>query len=715
MRGAGPSGVVRGSVRLAVLGLLAAAAGLAFAPAFGGRLDLGGGGGDMAPGLLVAAVLAGALAPALVVGAARGVGASAVLAAAAGLLVAIGAVVAVARPGTAVLAGPFRLLTSALPADPTGPTTAGVGLLVGFASLTASLLAAYSRHRALAVLPALGCLLAALAVDAGVGAPPTWYAAPVIVLVGATLAASRGPLRPGRVLAAAVVVAAGALVASAFAPHLPAVDARSADARNLVAPPLRPRNATDPMQQYPAFARGVETVRLQGTSSRRVPRLTLVTLPDFTGRTWTGDARFRRAGRVLQATPPRHPVTVDVTATNPRALSWLVRPDRPTALDRGDLGVDETTGDIVVPGGVAYPTRYRISGGTETTPTPVLAADHAVRRSGPVSSASGVAVPAAVTAFARRSGRGPDSVRLQGLQNLLRTDDFFVDDTDRAPSGSGYFQIQTLLQAKGRHLGTSEQYASAFAVMARALGYESRLVLGFAPRYAKSGRQFTISGADVQAWPQVRFARAGWVSFDPTPTRPASAANRRPAPAGANPSASPSTTPTPSVPPTTPAPPTPRPDADRTRPGSGSTLTVAGGAALVLVLLLATPPGVKAGRRRRRRRAPVPAHAIHGAWREAVDRLTEAGRHPPRGRTTSEVAASAPRPVRDDVRALGRLLDHAGYAPEAAGPQEAASAWRLADTVGRRVRADLPAWRRVRAALDPRPLRRHGGRRGRRT
>jgi hypothetical protein len=57
--------------------------------------------------------------------------------------------------------------------------------------------------------------------------------------------------------------------------------------------------------------------------------------------------------------------------------------------------------------------------------------------------------------------------------------------------------------------------------MARSLGLPSRVVVGFtAGRYSGPG-EVTVRGADAHAWPQVYLgARAGWVSFEPTPQQP---------------------------------------------------------------------------------------------------------------------------------------------------------------------------------------------------
>jgi transglutaminase-like putative cysteine protease len=706
---------MRAALAQLVLAGFAAACGLAFAPAFGARLVPG----DLAPAALLVAVVVGALAPVGTVVVARRLGADALLAAAAGLVVAAVAIVVTTRPGTAVFSGGYRLLTSALPAPADGPACATIAALTAVPALIAALLVGYSRRHALAVVPAFGCLVAALALDAGVGAPPPGYAAVLLVLLGAALVLIRPPVRDigpaapsvsarlvrvGLPLAGvAAILAVGAGLAVALPADLPGVDSRSADARNLVAAPLRPRSAVNPMQQYPALAQGVDTVALHGTSSRRLDELPYVTLSEFTGQTWTAAAQFRRASRTLRLQAASPSVTVHFAVSNARALSWLVRPDQPVGVDRGGLGYDAATNDIVVPRGVAYPKRYRVTGGMPVHPSAALGSDRVVRRNGPVSTGT-VGVPPTVSAFAVRSrAASSDYQQLVALQALLRGDEFYVDDTSNAPSGSGYYQIQRLLAQSTKHIGTSEQYASAFAVMARVLGYDSRVVLGFRPRYARHGAAFVITGRDIHAWPQVRFAHAGWVTFDPTPAQRASksTARRKPAGSTSTPTNAPQSTAAPHGRPALPGPRGTGPQSASST-NAGLLVAVAGGA---IVALGATPPVFKATRRRRRRGAARPARAVYGAWQEATDRLRELG--VARGAAfTSETAARSPVSVRAEIRALGRLVDKAGYAPEDAPPADARSAWAHADATTRILRIGMPIWRRLLAALDPRPLRR---------
>jgi hypothetical protein len=559
--------------------------------------------------------------------------------------------------------------------------------------------------------PLLLVFVGAWALDAGTAAPPAWYGATVVLIGGVLLwtlrpaAAAPGGHRAaaGWVGAVVVIGVAGAL-AVLVQPHVPGVRGRPADARALVAAPVQPRTGVNPLQQFGSWRTDPAQLRMTGTSSRRLDVLRLVTLPDFTGQSWTTDARYRRSGRLVGPTSGQQ-VAVSVSVTEPGPLGWLLQPGRPSSVSVDDLGIDEATGDLAVPAGRTYPPRYMVTGAAPAVPTAALAADRAAARHGPVVDGA-ASVPRVISDFAKRATLASGGYRqLLTLQRQLQDTGFYVDDRKDAPGGSGLYQITALLRPAGVHAGTSEQYASAFAVSARILGYDARVVLGFVPRYA-SGHRFVVTGADVHAWAEVRFAHAGWVTFDPTPDRPVSLARRTPPPPpqSAQPSAGRSNA-------ASSAPPQPR---SAPRSAGAHVATGAGGAVDVtpwvalagglLVVLLMTPPTAKALVRRRRRRARSPARAVHGAWLDTLDRLVESGT-PVGSRTSSaQVVAATSGEVRTEVRYLATVHDRAGYAPEAAPPDDVGQAWHHANRAARALRAPMPVWRRVLARLDPRPL-----------
>jgi transglutaminase-like putative cysteine protease len=66
--------------------------------------------------------------------------------------------------------------------------------------------------------------------------------------------------------------------------------------------------------------------------------------------------------------------------------------------------------------------------------------------------------------------------------------------------------------------GYCQQFATSFAIMARSLGFPTRVSVGFLPGAQDTiGSRFVVSGTDAHAWPEVNFEGFGWIPFEPTP------------------------------------------------------------------------------------------------------------------------------------------------------------------------------------------------------
>jgi transglutaminase-like putative cysteine protease len=73
--------------------------------------------------------------------------------------------------------------------------------------------------------------------------------------------------------------------------------------------------------------------------------------------------------------------------------------------------------------------------------------------------------------------------------------------------------------------GFCQQFASAMAVMLRALGIPARIAVGFTPgKSFGDGNSFRVTTENLHAWVEVYFPSYGWLPFEPTPgrTNPAS-------------------------------------------------------------------------------------------------------------------------------------------------------------------------------------------------
>ena len=106
--------------------------------------------------------------------------------------------------------------------------------------------------------------------------------------------------------------------------------------------------------------------------------------------------------------------------------------------------------------------------------------------------------------------------KARALQDHLRRN-YTYDQT--VPPGHGDDALLTFLFETKR--GYCEQFAAAFAALARSAGLPSRVAVGFT-----SGVQdpndptlFRVRGIHAHAWPEVYLGEYGWIPFEPTPGR----------------------------------------------------------------------------------------------------------------------------------------------------------------------------------------------------
>ena len=101
------------------------------------------------------------------------------------------------------------------------------------------------------------------------------------------------------------------------------------------------------------------------------------------------------------------------------------------------------------------------------------------------------------------------------IQDYLRGPTFeYSQDIGKPPIGSDgtdYFLFES-------RKGYSDYYASAMAVMLRAVGVPTRLAAGYAPGVSEDGSsRRAVRDSDSHGWTQVYFPGHGWIDFEPTP------------------------------------------------------------------------------------------------------------------------------------------------------------------------------------------------------
>jgi transglutaminase-like putative cysteine protease len=407
-------------------------------------------------------------------------------------------------------------------------------------------------------------------------------------------------------------------------------------------------------------------------------RLRLAVLPDYDGVTWRVGATYRNAGRVL----PRQPLLPDAEVEQVREeitvdqLTGRLLPvvPTPTGVDGARVAFDPATGTLIRPESLAPGLRYRVTSEVQKPdlnllPTADIPEGATVTRFLTI----GATVPEQIQRLADQlaEDNGAAYDRAVTIQDFLAEHYRKVAD---APSGHAYPNLSFFLFAprdRGGQIGTSEQFAASFALLARLGGLPSRVVVGFDVP-AGGG---TVTGADALAWPEVLFEDLGWVAFDPMPK-----SKEPPRPVEEDFTPKP-----PTPPPTTSQAPPPTdeasaavaPSALAAAPGDGTpAAVVVGGASgsMLLVLALAGLAVVLMRRNQRQQRltAGEPGDRIAGAWYEFTDALRLAGRPVPRhlaATEAAEFAAAVAPPLRKaapPAKTTDRALPPPPDAPDAA-------------------------------------------------
>lgn len=101
------------------------------------------------------------------------------------------------------------------------------------------------------------------------------------------------------------------------------------------------------------------------------------------------------------------------------------------------------------------------------------------------------------------------------LQSYLRSSQNFAYDTELAAPQTEDAVWDFLTSGRGYCV----QFATAMTLMARMIGIPARMAIGFLPGTPDQERPdtYVVSARQAHAWPELYFAGAGWVRFEPTP------------------------------------------------------------------------------------------------------------------------------------------------------------------------------------------------------
>ncbi|MEU6349048.1 DUF3488 and transglutaminase-like domain-containing protein [Streptomyces sp. NPDC047072] len=608
---------------------------------------------------------------------------------------------------SALLDAPYALLSTILPAPGEPELLVLPHAVVWTAAAVAAELALRTRA---ALLPALPPVLAfGFSLVLGADGPGSSYpAAGALAGSAAVLVLLRSRTRlPLRALAPRLpAVAALGLVAALLGPRLPGLGTPPDLRATVTTPTVRPQSAS-PLDQVAAWTRnGDEEVFTVRTSGAAPAGYRLAVLDRYDGTTWTSRAGLTPTGGRVPAEKGADPGRTKKLEQRVTVQSlpgvWLPAADRPASVsvpEGTSLAVDPASGTLstgrAVPPGFTYTAVSRLPVYDAERLRYAAVADDRADTALPDVDAAGRPI-ASVRSFreiAERvtAGATHPYQRAARLADWLRGTYRF--DPGALP-GHTYRGLEFFLTDGGR--GTSEQFAAAYAVLARSLGLPTRVAVGFRPGTRTGSGAWQVRGRDVLAWPEVRFAGVGWVPFRPTPGEstqggPAAAAAQEPEdrrkPDGATASPRPSASPR--------APQAAAPSSGRAS-GSGLPLWLAAPLAL---LLLVTAYVLYAlwlpyRRRGRRRGDPDAGRRVLGAWQQIVERLTQLGLPDTGAHTAQEIAAFGTSRLDGTVGlrlpALATLVNEIRYGGHGPDPAAADAAWADTDAIERTVRTQLP-------------------------
>lgn len=296
--------------------------------------------------------------------------------------------------------------------------------------------------------------------------------------------------------------------------------------------------------------------------------------------------------------------------------------------------------------------------------------------------------------------------------SAIRIDTMFSNLYDQQLRAGADADDATLVAA----VGDDEQFATAAALLARYLGFESRVVTGMLIGSAPEGSAIAActdvcTGANLTAWAEVRTPAGEWMPLDATPQFTNVPTRIR---QGENPPQNPTVPQLPDA--SVIEPPAVQNDnvATSTDPNVDDpsvgfsvprvvVLVAAGVGALALAALpFLVFPIVKASRRRWRRNSPIPEVALVGAWTELLDLYTDFGIAVPFGLTRGEIADVVDRPA---AQSLATVVDWAVFAQHPPLRETADAAWDLVRDERRALASEASLGRRLRSVATSASLR----------
>ena len=228
-------------------------------------------------------------------------------------------------------------------------------------------------------------------------------------------------------------------------------------------------------------------------------------LDAYDGRRWTPTLTIRPIGRTLgPATGPTLAADVSFLSDD---LTLVPFPGSPVSVD----AVVETDPDRTVVRLSQRPSEgdvVAIVSNIDPDSADIAGADVGVREVDET--------VAGLTGLAESFATAGDSTvygQLRAIEATMAND--FVLESDAPAGGLQRRLIDRFLRDTRR--GNTEQFVTAFVLLARSLGVDARVASGYVVEPVPGDDRIEISSSDAVVWPEVMLTDGTWVAFDPVP------------------------------------------------------------------------------------------------------------------------------------------------------------------------------------------------------
>jgi transglutaminase-like putative cysteine protease len=248
----------------------------------------------------------------------------------------------------------------------------------------------------------------------------------------------------------------------------------------------------------------------------------LTSLDSFDGTVWSADDSYQSVEHHLPGISPTATSRQVVEHFNIAALDsiWLPTGFNPEAVARADqVSWDPDSGSLISAQPTSDGQTYDVFASQQlATLSPAVLAG--VPSVGATSPPQDLALPSNIPVRVRQlaqqitAGAHTEYAKAYALEQYFHQPIFHYT-TSPASDDSVNALSDFLFTTRA---GYCQQFAGAYAVLAREVGVPTRIAIGFQAGTAV-GEDYIVTDADAHAWPEVWFPTVGWVPFEPTPGR----------------------------------------------------------------------------------------------------------------------------------------------------------------------------------------------------